>query len=58
MICGDTLSALEKGSLRLSCPEVLSVEEFDPPPDANSRIFDLGTGSLTVALAFCDGDHV
>jgi CheY-specific phosphatase CheX len=58
MICGDTLSALEKGSLRLSCPEILSMEDFDPPPDANSRIFDLGIGSLAVALAFCDGDHV
>jgi CheY-specific phosphatase CheX len=58
MICGDTLSALENGSLRLSSPEVLSAEEFNPPPDANSRIFDLGIGSLAVALAFSDGDHV
>jgi len=56
MICGDVLSALEKSPLRLAAPELVPAADFVVPADASCRSFDLGNGSLTVALAF-RGNH-
>jgi CheY-specific phosphatase CheX len=58
MICGDTLSALERGALHLSKPELLPSGGFVPLPGASLRSFDLGNGMLTVALTFLDGPGV
>jgi len=55
MICGDTLSAVEKGTLRLSVPAIVPACDFVPPASGCRRSFDLGSGWLTVALALEEG---
>ena len=56
MICGDALSALERGALRLAAPEILP-SDFALPAVTSQRSFELGEGSLTVGLAFEGGGH-
>jgi CheY-specific phosphatase CheX len=55
MICGDALSALEKSPLCLSAPRIVAPADFILPPPGNYRSFDLGSGKMTVALAFHEG---
>jgi CheY-specific phosphatase CheX len=55
MICGDALSALERGALRLSAPRIVPAADFVMPEHSSHRSFDLGDGALTVGLLFEDG---
>ena len=57
MICGDALSALERGALRLSVPEIVPTADFVLPQVSSCRSFDLGDGTLTVGLVFEGGAH-
>ena len=57
MICGDALSALERGALRLSVPEIVPPADFVLPQGSSQRSFDLGDGALTVGLVFQGGGN-
>ena len=56
MICGDALSTLAQGALGLSPPEIVPAADFVPAAGGSHRSFDLGNGTLMVALAFADGE--
>ena len=58
MICGDALSHVERGSLHLGAPEVVTKAATLLPSDASRRSFDLVAGTLTVAIGFEDGGDV
>lgn len=51
MICGDTLSQVERSGLKLGAPRVLKDTAWTVPAGATRRSFDLGQGLLTVAIA-------
>jgi CheY-specific phosphatase CheX len=57
MICGNALSHVERSALRLAAPELVAATEWNLPAGASRRSFDLGSGTLTVALAFRDGEN-
>jgi CheY-specific phosphatase CheX len=57
MICGGALSAVESGALRLAPPRIVPDSEVGWRAGRHCRSFDLGNGSLTVALVFQGGDN-
>jgi CheY-specific phosphatase CheX len=56
MICGDALSALETGSLRLATPQIVASQKLSWPAGC-MRTFCFDSGTLTVGLEFRDPAH-
>ena len=55
MICGDALSHVEAGALRLGVPRIVPAADCIPPAGACRRCFDLGAGTLALAVMIGDG---